>query len=220
MFKIWTIINQVRRKAKSACLVWLERIRKPGLWALLLLVGGVIALVWYWDVRLPWSLGPAPVQPIEFSHRVHVVELELDCRFCHFGAETEARAGLPSPAICWDCHQQVGRSSIGLQPLLEWVEEGVPLYWARVYRLPDHVFFHHGIHTQAGVACIVCHPRIGLEDRTAIDIVPRMRFCVGCHRRAFGIVKDKESVFQIQPFSGGKAISVKGASTDCSACHR
>ena len=33
--------------------------------------------------------GYAPEQPIAFSHRLHAGELQVDCRYCHFGAESE-----------------------------------------------------------------------------------------------------------------------------------
>lgn len=60
------------------------------------------------NVRLPGNQqGYAPVQPIEYSHRLHAGEMGLDCLYCHFAAETSRRAGVPPARICMNCHAQV-----------------------------------------------------------------------------------------------------------------
>lgn len=51
--------------------------------------------------------GYAPDQPIAFSHRQHVDELEIGCRYCHGGAVSRAAAGMPSVADCMSCHRFV-----------------------------------------------------------------------------------------------------------------
>ena len=38
-------------------------------------------------------------QPVPFSHKHHVQDDGIDCRYCHTGAETRADAGLPPRAI-------------------------------------------------------------------------------------------------------------------------
>jgi hypothetical protein len=48
-----------------------------------------------------------PVQPIEYSHRVHAGELAIPCLYCHSGAESSRRAGVPSVNICMNCHKYV-----------------------------------------------------------------------------------------------------------------
>ena len=35
-------------------------------------------------------------QPVPFSHKHHVGDLGIDCRYCHTGVETGAFAGLPA----------------------------------------------------------------------------------------------------------------------------
>ena len=36
------------------------------------------------DCRMPGNeQGYSPVQPIDYSHRLHAGELGIDCRFCH-----------------------------------------------------------------------------------------------------------------------------------------
>jgi hypothetical protein len=48
-----------------------------------------------------------PVQPIDFSHRLHAGELRLDCLYCHHAADKSRHAGIPSADICMNCHQFV-----------------------------------------------------------------------------------------------------------------
>ena len=50
--------------------------------------------------RLPDNQqGYAPVQPIDYSHRLHAGELEIDCKFCHSAAEHSRHAGIPSSDV-------------------------------------------------------------------------------------------------------------------------
>jgi hypothetical protein len=51
-----------------------------------------------------------PVQPIEFSHRIHAGKLEISCLYCHFAAERSRYAGIPSASQCMNCHGLVTAS--------------------------------------------------------------------------------------------------------------
>ncbi|HUE73854.1 MAG TPA: cytochrome c3 family protein, partial [Pirellulaceae bacterium] len=58
--------------------------------------------------RLPGNQqGYEPVQPIAYSHRLHAGELQIDCLYCHTGAETSRHAGIPPAATCMNCHRFV-----------------------------------------------------------------------------------------------------------------
>lgn len=48
-----------------------------------------------------------PVQPIEFSHRLHAGELQVSCLYCHSAAEKSRHAGIPAASTCMNCHQRV-----------------------------------------------------------------------------------------------------------------
>lgn len=48
--------------------------------------------------------GYEPIQPIEYSHRLHAGELEIPCLYCHFGAEKSRHAGIPPANVCMNCH--------------------------------------------------------------------------------------------------------------------
>src|SRR3972149_7355011 len=51
--------------------------------------------------------GYAPQQPIEYSHRLHAGELQIDCQFCHSAAESSRYAGIPASDVCMKCHRYV-----------------------------------------------------------------------------------------------------------------
>ncbi len=70
---------------------------------------GAVSLARESKIRIPGTdQGYAPEQPIAFSHRLHAGELEIDCQFCHAGAEKSRHAGLPPVATCMGCHRFVG----------------------------------------------------------------------------------------------------------------
>ncbi len=53
------------------------------------------------------SPGYAPDQPIKFSHQIHAGQNKIDCLYCHNTAEHSKSAGIPSAAVCLNCHQLV-----------------------------------------------------------------------------------------------------------------
>ena len=76
----------------------------PPWWNKLPIVGAIagslgpafaIAVVWYFFS--PWytDVGYRPNQPVEYSHRLHVGELGLDCRYCHASVEISPVANVP-----------------------------------------------------------------------------------------------------------------------------
>ena len=76
-----------------------------------ILLVGVSLLSALYGYRLPGNnQGYRPVQPIEYSHRVHAGELAIPCLYCHAGAERSRNAGIPSANMCMNCHQFVSAS--------------------------------------------------------------------------------------------------------------
>ena len=58
--------------------------------------------------RLPGNdAGYTPVQPIAFSHRLHSTDLQINCLYCHAGADTARYAGMPAANVCMNCHRFV-----------------------------------------------------------------------------------------------------------------
>jgi hypothetical protein len=60
------------------------------------------------DLALPGNhLGYEPDQPLLFSHQLHAGELQINCLYCHVGAERSRHAGVPSEQVCMNCHKFV-----------------------------------------------------------------------------------------------------------------
>src|SRR6202161_1121090 len=56
-------------------------------------------------------------QPVPFSHKHHVGELGLDCRYCHSTVEVSSSAGMPPTQTCMACHSQIWLGSPTLAPV-------------------------------------------------------------------------------------------------------
>jgi len=167
-------------------------------------------------------------QPIPFSHKHHVGDVGLDCRYCHVGVEHGASAGLPSTQICLNCHSQLFVNAPLLAPLHDSARTGEPIAWSRVHRLPDFVYFDHSIHIAKGVACIECHGRVDQMPLTRRVASLRMDWCVECHRAPASHLHRPEDVFAMSPLNEHDQASVRmlykllseQRLTDCSTCHR
>ncbi|MBS1588362.1 MAG: c-type cytochrome [Bacteroidetes bacterium] len=48
-----------------------------------------------------------PEQPIFYSHKVHAGVNQINCLYCHAGAEKSRQAMVPSPNVCMNCHKQI-----------------------------------------------------------------------------------------------------------------
>ena len=99
-------------------------------------------------------------QPVQFSHKHHVGDDGIDCRYCHSTVETDAFAGIPPIATCMTCHSQLYTDEAALKPIVDSWRSGVALHWQRVNQLPDFVYFNHSIHVAKGVGCVSCHGRV------------------------------------------------------------
>jgi hypothetical protein len=194
-----------------------------------LIVLTILAMIW--QARAPVRAGVMVAQPIPFSHKHHVGDDGIDCRYCHTSVEKSATAGMPSTAICLTCHSQLYRDAAALAPLHASLRDGKPIRWNRVYDLPDFVFFNHSIHVSKGVACITCH---GHVDRMPVMMREEpldMQWCLDCHRAPQKYVGPPDHVFSmtVAPRLGPKerdnllrmlALESRQRLTDCSTCHR
>ncbi len=57
-----------------------------------------------------------PLQPIFYSHKVHVGINQLNCLYCHAGAEKSRQAMIPSSNVCMNCHKQINSYTGGEGP--------------------------------------------------------------------------------------------------------
>ena len=181
-------------------------------------------------VRADLDVARAVAQPIPFSHKHHVGDVGLDCRYCHTTVETSAFAGMPSTQICLTCHSQLFAQAALLAPLRRSAASGRPIAWNRVHKLPDFVYFNHSIHVAKGVACSECHGRIDQMPLTWRTSPLQMQWCLACHRDPAPHLHPKDQVFTMggPPPSSEEAallartLKLQGERrlTDCSTCHR
>ncbi len=123
-----------------------------------------------------------PEQPFQFDHRIHAGKYEIPCQTCHVYADHSTLAGIPTLEKCMGCHRFVDKDKPNVQALAKAFESGTPVAWNRVHRLPDHVFFTHERHVQAGVKCSRCHGPV--EEMPVVQQVSplSMGWCVQCHK--------------------------------------
>ncbi len=48
-----------------------------------------------------------PLQPLFYSHKVHAGINQINCLYCHAGAEKSRQAMIPSSNVCMNCHKQI-----------------------------------------------------------------------------------------------------------------
>ena len=158
---------------------------------------------------------PGENQPIPFSHKHHAGDFGIDCMYCHSGTDRSRAAGVPSVEVCMGCHEAFPAEYDeleGIAILKQHWEEGRPIEWKQLHRLPEHVKFQHQAHVRPkadggpGFECQTCHGPVEDLDKLYVTEDTRwwqyglptqkleMGWCVMCHRD-------------------------NGASQDCLTCH-
>jgi hypothetical protein len=203
--------------------------------------GGVFflgAAAWALTVinRTPWitEAEVAREQPVPFSHKHHVQDVGIDCRFCHAEVEESGFAGIPATKTCMGCHLQVWKDAPVLEPVRESYRTDRSIEWTRVHDLPDFVYFDHSIHVAKGVGCESCHGRVDEMPLTWRENSLNMEWCLACHRDPAAHLRPKDKIFAMgwdpekedPPVSqrelGEKLMAenhVKSL-TNCTTCHR
>jgi len=150
--------------------------------------------------------GYRPEQPIPYSHQLHAGVHRIPCLYCHSGALKSRVAGIPSVEKCMNCHRVTKVDSPDIVKLTAVYSSGDALQWKRIHLLPDHVYFDHRPHVNAGILCQTCHGEVQTMPVVYQNMSMRMSNCLGCHR-------DPRDALP----AGSKIL--KGA-THCYACHR
>jgi hypothetical protein len=210
----------------------------PPWWNKLPIVGAIagilvptlaVAGVWYYGS--PWytDVGYSPRQPVPYSHRLHVGELGLDCRYCHASVEISNVANLPPTLTCMNCHQTVRRDSELLAPIRDSAQSGRPMRWIRVHKLPDYAYFSHRVHVTGGIGCVSCHGRIDEMDTVTQTTPLSMSWCLDCHRNPDPLRRPMSEVTNMK-WAPPQDVQVRASQlkgerpvnppTDCSGCHR
>ena len=150
-----------------------------------------------------------PTQPIFYSHKVHAGINQVNCLYCHGGAQDGKHANIPSVNVCMNCHMTINEYKGSAKLFTEEGEEvngtaeiqklykyanytpGQPwdaskatsIPWNQVHNLPDHVYFNHSQHIKAGqVQCQTCHGDITKMDEVKQFSDLSMGWCINCHR--------------------------------------
>jgi ferredoxin len=175
------------------------------------------------------EVGVARSQPVPFSHKHHISDDGIDCRYCHTSVEESSFAGIPPTKTCMNCHTQIWSESPVLEPVRESFRTDKPIQWTRVHNLPGFVYFDHSIHVHKGVGCSTCHGRVDQMPLMWRENTLYMDWCLDCHRAPERYVRPRDQVFNMayQPPQDQIALGTKLIQeyqirklTSCSTCHR
>jgi len=154
--------------------------------------------------------GYEPDQPISFSHKIHAGENEINCKYCHYGAERSRHAGIPAASVCLNCHSNIKKDSSEIQKIVKAIEEKKPIEWVKVNRLADFVYFNHEQHVGvADIKCQTCHGPVEKMTRMRQDKNLTMGWCIDCHRTSDVVI---HGTMKTQKVS-------EGGGLDCAKCH-
>lgn len=172
-------------------------------------------------------------QPVQFSHKHHVGDDGIDCRYCHTSVETAASAGMPPTQTCMNCHTQIWKDSPYLEPVRASYRDNKPLEWIRVHDLPEYVYFNHSIHVAKGVGCASCHGDVSNMASVSQQQTLQMEWCLSCHRNPTPNIRPKAEIFNTAWNSADitpeqqkevddkiKTLRSTQLLTSCSTCHR
>ena len=182
---------------------------KSPLWLVLALLASLALQACEYTTFNPpeYSRGYKPIQPVSFSHKLHAGEMQMDCRYCHFGAEKSRKAGVPPVSVCMNCHKSVKTESPEIQKVIKAYESGSSIAWVKVHNNPDFVAFDHSRHVGKGVACQTCHGPVQEMAEVYQYGQLSMGWCVNCHRD-----------YNANPPEDLKDKHIH-ASIDCTGCH-
>jgi hypothetical protein len=171
-------------------------------------------------------------QPVPFSHKHHVGDDGIDCRYCHSSVDKGPFAGLPSTHTCMTCHSQIWVDSPLLEPVRASFRTRTPMQWTRVHDLPDFAYFDHSIHVKKGVSCVSCHGRIDEQPLVMKEKPLTMQWCLDCHRDPAKNLRPREHVYDLSwtPKENQRKMGERLVQeyhvlssfqlTNCSTCHR
>ena len=154
---------------------------------------------WYALQAIGISQGYTPAQPIAYSHKLHAGDLQIQCIYCHSGAERGKAATIPSANVCMNCHKYIRKGpETGTEEIAKIYKAldydpstGVygpnqkPIEWVRVHNLPDFAYFNHSQHVSVGkIECQTCHGQVQETMTVASQFSPlTMVWCLECHKK-------------------------------------
>ena len=165
----------------------------------------VLGVGWYTQPDR-YVRGYEPEQPLPYSHKLHAGVLKIPCLYCHSGALKSRLAGIPPVEKCMNCHRVTKTESPSIKKLTAIYASGEPVKWARVHALPDHVYFDHRPHVNAGILCQTCHGEVQNMEAVYQQMSLRMGNCLGCHRDPHDALPEDSKISR--------------GPEHCNACHR
>lgn len=171
-------------------------------------------------------------QPVQFSHKHHVGDDGIDCRYCHSSVETTASASMPPTQTCMNCHSQIWSDSPYLAIVRDSYKDNKPIEWEKVHDLPEYTYFNHSIHVAKGVGCSTCHGQIDNMPVVYQQNTLQMEWCLACHREPEKFIRPKSEIYNMQwqdsdldskerlALKAELKIRSKEMITSCSTCHR
>ena len=174
----------------------------------------------------------ARAQPVQFSHKHHVGDDGIDCRYCHTSVETSAVAGVPPTKTCMNCHSLLFADSQYLEPVRESYRTGKSISWVKVHRLPDFVYFNHSIHVNKGIGCSSCHGPVNQMPLMWQASPLLMQWCLDCHRNPEANLRARDQIYNMEwkpppnqlelGWQLVKEYRIRSVAelTNCSTCHR
>jgi cytochrome c551/c552 len=157
---------------------------------------GVLLLISAWDAAFEIGVytGYQPEQPIDYSHKVHAGDMEIECVYCHTGALKSRTAMIPSANVCMNCHKAISSGTTTgtkeIQKIYDaigwdgsaYTGETEPIKWVKVHNLPDHVYFSHQQHYVVGnIDCTECHGEMKELGVARQNEPLTMVWCLDCH---------------------------------------
>lgn len=187
--------------------------------------------IWYWGSPKFVNVGYAPIQPVQYSHKLHAGDYGVDCRYCHNTVEVSPVAAVPPVQTCMNCHAVVKHDSPKLEAVRKAIATGESIRWVRAHNLPDFAYFDHSRHLVKGVGCSECHGRVDQMEVVRVEQPLSMAWCLDCHRDPAPNLRPKDQVTNMawEPPAGKTRREVGmelmrayqvNAPTDCSGCHR
>src|SRR5690242_6808468 len=77
--------------------------------------------------------GPAYVQPINYSHKLHAGKLGIDCAYCHTNVDKSPIANIPNVSTCMNCHATVRIDRPEIVKLAKYYNDRRSVPWVHVH---------------------------------------------------------------------------------------
>lgn len=232
-------LEMFEQKREGVMLAWMAKNRKWVALVALVIVACLGRLGWNTLMNIGVTQGYQPIQPIQYSHKIHAGKNAIACQYCHSSAYKGKTAGIPSANICMNCHKFIKEGSVTGKTEIAKIYKALdynpetgeygpnpkPIEWIRIHNLPDLAYFNHSQHVSVGkVECQKCHGPIQEMDTVKQFAPLTMGWCVDCHRQTE--VKMESNNYYTSLHAAlkekykGQAITVeKIGGLDCAKCH-